>query len=117
MSRSYQGAQTISHHSQELVTGGMAQRVVHVFEVIEVENVGSHDVAALGTCQGMLQPHALQGNSALVLGELRLAAHVHTTCDGCPAPLAGALVDALPLILGQRRQKGQEGAADRRRQI
>ena len=46
------------------------------------------------------RPHALQGNTALVLGELRLAPHVHATCDGCPAPLAGALVDALVLILG-----------------
>src|SRR4029079_10214335 len=54
ISLSYHGAQAISHRSQELVTGGMTQRVGDVFEVIEVENMGSDDVAALGACQSVL---------------------------------------------------------------
>ena len=41
-----QHAQAFRHHLEELVAGGMAQRVVHGLEVVEVEQVDRHHLAA-----------------------------------------------------------------------
>ena len=45
----------IGDHLQKLVTGGMPERVVHMLEVIKVENVGRNELAALGAGQGVFQ--------------------------------------------------------------
>ena len=42
----HQSAQPIGHHLQQLVADGMAERVVDVLEVVEVEDVGGDDLAA-----------------------------------------------------------------------
>ena len=52
----YQSAQPIGHHLQELVAGRMTQRVVDGLEVVEIENVRGHDLAAPDAGQRMLQP-------------------------------------------------------------
>ena len=51
----HQRAQPIGHQLQQLVAGRMAQRVVDVLEVVEVEQVGGHDLAALDARQRLLQ--------------------------------------------------------------
>ena len=42
----HQGAQALRHHLQQLVAGGMAERVVHGLEVVEIEQVDRHHLAA-----------------------------------------------------------------------
>ena len=43
----HQRPQPVGHHAQELVADGVAERVVDVLEMVEVENVGDHQLAAL----------------------------------------------------------------------
>ena len=52
----HQLLQAPRHHLQELVAGGMAERVVHRLEVVEVEQVHRHDLAALDAGQRVLEP-------------------------------------------------------------
>ena len=52
----HQRAQPIGDHLQELVAGGMAERVVDVLEVVEVEHVGGDHLAALGAGERVLEP-------------------------------------------------------------
>ena len=50
------GSQPRRHHLQQLVAGGMAQRIVDVLEEIEIEQMDGNDVAALDAGQRVLQP-------------------------------------------------------------
>src|SRR5438045_4806191 len=50
-----QTTQPVGNHPQQLVGGGMAERIVDVLEVIEVEDMGGDDLTALGPCQGLFQ--------------------------------------------------------------
>ena len=52
----HQRAQPVGHHLQQLVAGGMAQRVVDVLEVVEVEQVDRHHLAALDARERLLEP-------------------------------------------------------------
>ena len=48
--------QAVGRHAQELVADGVAERVVDVLEMVEVEDVGGHHLAVLDAGQGLLQP-------------------------------------------------------------
>ena len=82
-------AQPIGHHPQQLVAGGMAERVVDVLEVIEVQNVGGDDLTALGTGQGLLQP-LVEQHAVRQTGQRVVHGHVRDLRFG--APLFGDVV-------------------------
>ena len=52
----HQRAQPFGDHLQQLVAGGMAERVVDVLEVVEIEQVRRHFLAALGPGERLLEP-------------------------------------------------------------
>ena len=81
-----QTAQPVGNHPQQLVAGGMTERIVDVLEVIEIEDVGGDDLAALGPCQGLFQllieEHAVGQAGQRVV-------HRHVGDLGLGAPLLG----------------------------
>jgi len=59
----------------------------------------------------------LASDTPLQLGQLGLAAHVHTTLAGSSSTVVGALPDPLALVLRQGAQEGDEASADARREV
>ena len=51
-----EATQPVGHHPQELVADRVAEGIVDVLEVIEIEQVRGHNLAALGVRDRMLQP-------------------------------------------------------------
>src|SRR4029453_15752734 len=71
-------------------------------------------------CNGastLARPHAIPGNLHLVGGELWLAPQVDAPGDSRLAAVGSAPSDALPLILCQGGQEGEEAAPDGRSEI
>ena len=72
----HEHAQPLGDHLQQLVAGGMAERVVDGLEVVEVEQVRGDDLAALDAGKRLLQPlveqHAVgQAGQRIVMRHVR----------------------------------------------
>ena len=80
----HQLLQALCHHLQELVAGGMAERVVHGLEVVEVEQVHRHDLAALDAGQRMLEP-LVEQHAVGQVGQRVVQRHVHDLGLGAAA--------------------------------
>ena len=92
-----QGAQALRHHLQELVAGGMAERVVHGLEVVEIEQVDRHHLAAPHAREGVLEP-LVQQHAVGQIGERVVQRHVHDL--GLGAALVGDVLmrDDVPAV-------------------
>ena len=91
---------------QQLVAGGMAQRVVDGLEVVEVEQVDGHDLAALDARQRLLEP-LVEQHAVGQAGQRIVQRHVRDL--GLRAALLGDV-----LVRGDRAAVGHRLHATRR---
>ena len=71
----HQGRAGARHLLQQLVAGGVAQRIVDVLEVVEVEQVAGHDLARPHARESQLQP-LVQQHAVGQVGQRVVERHV-----------------------------------------
>ena len=82
----HQRPQPLGHHLEQPVAGGMAERVVHGLEVVEIEHVDRHHLAAPDAREGLLEA-LVEEHAVGKPGQRIVQRHVHDL--GLGAPLLG----------------------------
>ena len=91
--------QACGGHLEQLVAGGVSERIVDRLEVVEIEQVDSDHLAPLDPHQGVIEPLVEEG-SVRQVGERVVQRHVHD--PGLGAPLVGDVLmrDDVPAVCG-----------------
>ena len=104
-----QAAQPVRDDLQELVAGGMAERVVHRLELIEIEVMNrDHFLAMNSAAQGMFEP-LVQQHAIGEIGQRVVVGHIFDLDLGPPL-LGDVFMGGNPAAVGHRPMANLEGA-------
>ena len=105
-----QPAQPVGDYLEKLVTGGMAKRIVHRLELIEIEVMNrDHFLAMNSAAQRMFEP-LVQQHAVGQIGQRVVVGHIFDLDLG-PALLGDVFVCGDPAAVGHRPMANLEGAA------
>ena len=103
-----QAAQPVGDHLQQLVAGGMAERIVDGLELVEIEMVDRDHLLAVDAVQRLFQP-LVQQHAIGKIGQRVVMRHVFDLDLGLPL-LGDVFVGGDPAAIGHRPVADLEGA-------